>query len=75
MPESTITESFRQISFQVAIAVLERRSPTVTLHTKTNLWRRSGQQRVMPLYQESGTDKTGGNVADTTLRQENREAY
>lgn len=54
-----ITESFRQILFQVAIAVLELRSSTVTLHTKTNLWRRSGQQRVIPLYQESDTDKTG----------------
>ncbi len=36
MPESLIAESFRQISSEVAMAVLERRSSTVTLHGKTN---------------------------------------
>lgn len=59
MPESVIAESLRQISFKVAIAVLERRSSTVTLHTKTSLWRSRGNKGVMPLYQESGRDKRG----------------
>lgn len=45
MPESAIAESLCQISFKVAIAVLEQRSSTVTLHTKTNLRRMSGQHR------------------------------
>jgi len=45
IPLSSITESCRQISFQVAIAVLEPCSSTVPLHTKTDLRRMSGLWR------------------------------
>ncbi len=46
MPESLITESFRQISLEVAMAVLERRSSTVTLHAKTTHGVCRGKHRV-----------------------------
>lgn len=42
IPSSPITESCRQILFQVAIAVLGQCSSTVPLHTKTDLRRMSG---------------------------------
>jgi len=45
IPLSPITESCRQILFQVAIAVLEPCSSTVPLHTKTDLRRMSGLWR------------------------------
>lgn len=59
IPESMIAESLRQISFKVAIAVLERRSSTVPLHTKQACGVCRGNRGVIPLYQESGRDKTG----------------
>lgn len=59
MPESAIAESLRQISFKVAIAVLEQRSSTVTLHTKTNLRRMSGQHTCYTVIPGVRTDKTG----------------
>ena len=45
IPLSPITESCRQILFQVAIAVLGQCSSTVPLHTKTDLRRMSGLWR------------------------------
>ncbi|EEC94947.1 hypothetical protein PRABACTJOHN_03682 [Parabacteroides johnsonii DSM 18315] len=44
IPQSAIAESCRQISFPVAAAVLELRSSTVSLHTKTELRLLPGQK-------------------------------
>lgn len=44
IPQSAIAESCRQISFQVAIAVLGARSSAVSLYVKTNLRRLPGQK-------------------------------
>ena len=74
MPQSVIAESCRQISFQVATAVLEQRSSTVPLHTK----RTCGVGRVNKgLYHRkrntARVEKTGESADGETIRGRRKE--
>ena len=74
MPQSAIAESCRQISFQVATAVLEQRSSTVPLHTK----RTCGVGRVNKgLYHRkrntARVEKTGEPADGETIRGRRKE--
>ena len=57
IPESAIAESLRQISFQVAIAVLEQRSSAVPLHTKQARGACRGNEGVIQLERGYSTGK------------------
>lgn len=72
IPLSPITESCRQILFQVAIAVLEPCSSTVPLHTKTDLRRMSGCEGIIPLKQEYTGSETGSGSSAEHIYKSNR---
>ena len=59
IPESAIAESLRQISFKVAKRYLSGVRPPYLCTRKQACGVCRGNKGVIPLYQESGRDKTG----------------
>ena len=69
MPQSVIAESCRQISFQVATAVLEQRSSAVPLHTKRTCGVGRGNKGVYRRKRSMArVEKTGEPADGETIR-------
>lgn len=74
MPQSAIAESCRQISFQVATAVLEQRSSAVPLHTKRTCGVCRGNKGVYRRKRSMArVEKTGEPADGETIRGRRKE--